>query len=153
LKEEKRMNGARHQRRTGGRGHAAEVKVGLAIVVGLIVLAGAGYFVYDATQSDDVTPPTVPVGDGGVVLPQDPSLTLLLEDGVWFVENDGNVTMSDIEVRDGANEVICEIGTMSPDDRQACEDAGENQDLVVVGQGPQGQPVEVRSEPAKTLSG
>jgi hypothetical protein len=136
------MSGTSDQDQTGGRGRASELVIGLAIGVGLIVLAGVGYLVYDATQSDDT--PTIPVDDGGVVLPQDPSLRLLLEDGVWFVENDGNVTMSEIEVRDDAGEVICEIATMSPDDRQSCEDAGENQDLVVVGQGPQGQPVEVR---------
>lgn len=140
------MNGTSDQDQTGNAVSPRRSVIWVAVaVVGLIVLAGVGYFAYDATQSNDNTEPTIPVDDGGVVLPQDPSLRLLFEDGVWFVENDGNVTMSEIEVRDNAAEVICEIGTMSPDDRQACEDAGENQDLVVVGQGPQGQPVEVPS--------
>ncbi len=138
------MNGISDQDQTAEAGSRRRGLIWVVVaVVGLIVLAGVGYFVYDATQSDDDTESTIP-DDGGVDLPQDPSLILLLEDGVWFVENDGNVTMSEIEVRDDAGEVICEIGTMSPDDREACEDASENQDLVVVGQGPQGQPVEAR---------
>ena len=139
------MSGASDQDQTGEAGSRRRGVIWVAVaVVGLIVLAGAGYLVYDATQSDDDTESTIP-DDGGVVLPQNPSLRLLLEDGVWFVENDGNVTMSEIEVRDDTDEIICEIGTMSPDDRQACEEAGENQDLVVIGQGPQGQPVEAFS--------
>lgn len=118
----------------------------VAAVAVAVVLAGAGYFVYDAIQDDDATESTVPTDDGGTVaLPQNPSLTLTLEDGVWYVENDGNVTMSGVSVRDDGGEVICEIGTLSPDDRKPCEDASENQSLVATGQGPQGQPVEVSS--------
>jgi len=111
-----------------------------------VLLAGTGYFIYDATQDDDETESTVPTGDGGTVaLPQNPSLALTLEDGVWYVTNDGNVTMSDVAVRDDAGDVVCEIGTVSPEDRQPCEGAGEDQSLVASGTGPQGQPVEVPS--------
>jgi hypothetical protein len=70
-------------------------------------------------------------------------LKLLFEGGIWHVENDGNVTMSEVQVRDPAGAVICDLGTLSPGDRQPCEDAGDRQDLVAAGQGPQGQKVEV----------
>lgn len=118
----------------------------LVAVVVAVVLAGAGYLIYDATQDDDETVSTVPTDDGGTVdLPQNPSLALTLEDGVWYVENDGNVTMSDVAVSDDGGEAVCEIGTIAPGDRQPCEGAGADQSLVASGQGPQGQPVEVPS--------
>jgi len=64
------------------------------------------------------------------------------EEGTLYVENDGNVTMSDIEVRDATGTAVCTLGTISPGDREPCEEAGDAQGLIVVGSGPQGQPVE-----------
>ncbi len=120
--------------------------VWLVVAVVAVVLAGAGYLIYDATQNDDETESTVPADGGVIELPQNPSLALTLEEGVWYVTNDGNVTMSDVAVQVDGGEVVCEIGTMSPDDRQPCEGAGVDQSLVVSGQGPQGQPVEAPSD-------
>jgi len=110
-------------------------------------LVGVGYLAYDAQRDDDDGAPAVTptVQDTGVSLPQNPSLRLFLEQAVWYVENDGNVTMSQVEVRDDGGAVVCEIGTMPPADRQPCDGAGDGQGLVAVGQGPQGQPVEVPS--------
>ena len=81
--------------------------------------------------------PTMPL-----TCPQFPSLKMLIEDGTLYVENDGNVTMSDIEVRDAAGSALCEMAVISPGDREPCENAGDAADLTVVGSGPQGQPFE-----------
>lgn len=124
------------------------------LLLGLVIVAGAGYLIANGTWFGDSTSTNETVAEGDSVsdsdevvieIPQGPSLKLVLQDGTWNVENDGNVTMSEVEVRDTAGAVICEIGTMSPGDLEPCEDAGDRQDLVVAGEGPQGQKVE---EPA-----
>ena len=111
------------------------------IVAGAVILAGAGYLVYNAGQDD--TPSAVQSEDGAVSLPQNPSLKMLFEEDTWYVENDGNVTMHDIEVRDTGGSVICDLGILSPSERAPCVEAGDRQDLVTVGLGPQDQRVEV----------
>jgi hypothetical protein len=73
-------------------------------------------------------------------------LVLEKENDVWYVENDGNVTMSDVVVSNDDGQSLCELDTMSPQERFACEPAAADDELVVTGQGPQGQPVEVRSD-------
>ena len=95
------------------------------------------------SDSDDSATTT---GDGGVVLPQDPSLAITLEDGTWVVENDGNVTMSDVEVRDESGGVVCEIGTLAPEESAPCDEGAGLDGLIAFGLGPQGQEVEVESE-------
>jgi hypothetical protein len=118
------------------------LRLAIVLLVGIVV-GGAGFLLYKATQSDNGSS-TGQGGSGDVVeLPQNPSLKLLFEGGIWHVENDGNVTMSEVQVRDPAGAVICDLGTLSPTDRHPCEDAGDRQDLVAAGQGPQGQKVEV----------
>ena len=83
-------------------------------------------------------------------MPQNPSLRLFDEGGTWYVENDGNVTMSEIEVSDAAGTVVCSISTLSPDERAACDGAGSGEGLTASGSGPQGQPVEVVPEGQET---
>jgi hypothetical protein len=112
----------------------------IAAVVVVIAAAGVGYYLYDSQQSDDVEADQG--SSGAVSLPQNPSLRLVADGGTWYVENDGNVTMHDVEVRDTAGAVICALGTMSPDDREPCEDADDRTDLVVAGMGPLDQEVE-----------
>lgn len=116
----------------------------IGIVVLVLVVAGAAVLFWNS-RSDDASPPTTIVSSGGVVLPQNPSLILLEVDGTWYVENDGNVTMSDVQVRDGSDSVICELGTLSPDDRAGCEAAAAADGLSAFGLGPQGQEVNVAS--------
>ena len=111
------------------------------IAVACLVVAGIGYGAYRISQNDDGTVDGVGTGDG-VALTQVPSLKMLMEDGTLYVENDGNVTMSDIEVRDAAGSALCEMAVISPGDREPCENAGDTADLTVVGSGPQGQPFE-----------
>lgn len=111
----------------------------VVVLVVALVVAGVTYAIYEASQSDDeAAAPTAT----GVQLPQNPSLKMIVEDGGVFVENDGNVTMSDVEVRDADGNPLCSLGVLSPGDRQPCEEAGDAADLVVVGSGPQGQRVE-----------
>jgi hypothetical protein len=114
--------------------------ISAAAVVLVVVAFVVAYFWF--LDSDDASPATT-VPSGAVVLPQNPSLRLLEENDTWFVENDGNVTMSEIVVRDGPDSVICDLGTLSPDDRASCDAAGEADDLSVFGLGPQGQVVDV----------
>jgi hypothetical protein len=111
-----------------------------AVVV--VILAGAGGAYY-LLNSDDSDVPAVEDDEGVVELPQNPSLRLFDEGGTWYVENDGNVTMSEIEVRDASGNVVCSLGTVSPGDRAACEEATDGEGLTATGSGPQGQPVEV----------
>jgi hypothetical protein len=118
------------------------VWIAVAVVVVLIV-AGGVYALYEANQSDDeIAEPTPTTPAGGVEIPQVPSLKMVEEEGTLYVENDGNVTMSDIEVRDAAGTTVCAMEVISPGDREPCEEAGDAQDLTVFGSGPQGQPVE-----------
>jgi hypothetical protein len=70
-------------------------------------------------------------------------LRMFLEGDAVYVENDGNVTMSDVEVRDGSGDVLCDVGTLSPDDREPCDEADGVDDATAFGVGPQGQQVEV----------
>ena len=115
--------------------------IGISIVVIVLVLAGSAYGLYSVIRSDVETTDSVTPG-GVVVLPQNPSLTMVVEEGTLYVENDGNVTISDVEVRDAAGTAVCAMGVISPGDRQPCEEAGDAQDLTVIGSGPQGQNVE-----------
>lgn len=121
------------------------IGIAAAVLVGVVIVAGAAYGLYEVLRSDSETAGTV-TPDTGVVLPQNPSLLMVVEDGTLYVENDGNVTMSDIEVRDEAGTVICDMGVISPGDRQACDEAGGAEDLTAFGSGPQGQAVEVGLE-------
>ena len=141
--------GERGQHARGGRG----VRLAL-LLLGLIIVAGVGYLIATGTWFGDSRSTGGTVAEGESVsasdevvieIPQNPSLRLVSQEGTWNVENDGNVTMSEVEVRDTTGAVICEIGTMSPGDLEPCEDAGDRQDLVVAGEGPKGQKVE---EPA-----
>ena len=112
------------------------------IVVGALTVAGAAgwwFLIRDDGSSSETA-------GSGVVIPQSPSLKMELEEGTLLVENDGNVTMSDVEVRDAAGTVVCAMGVISPGDRQPCQEAGGAPDLIVVGSGPQGQPVEAGLE-------
>jgi hypothetical protein len=120
------------------------VWIAVAVVVVLIVAGGVGYALYEANQSDDETAAerAEPASGGVVEIPQVPSLKMVEEEGTLYVENDGNVTMSDIEVRDAAGTTVCAMEVISPGDREPCEEAGDAQDLTVFGSGPQGQPVE-----------
>ena len=112
------------------------------VVVVLLVGAAVGYYVFDQLQADQQPTEEAQPDDGGVVeLPQNPSLELAETDGVWSVTNDGNVTMSSIEVRDGT-EVLCEYETLAPGDSVDCEEVSGASELSVFGEGPQGQEVE-----------
>lgn len=114
------------------------------VVIGALVLAIAATLalaLIDGSTAD--APPVTSAPNGQVVLPQNPSLRLVQLDGVWQVENDGNVTMSEIEVRDASATVICELGKLAPDERAPCDAAGSATDLTAFGVGPQGQEVEV----------
>lgn len=113
-----------------------------ALVAIVLALAVAVVF-YWISGSDDTSSSSTTVPSGGVILPQNPSLLLLQVDDTWYVENDGNVTMSSVEVRGDSDDVICELGTISPDERAPCEAAGAIDDLTAFGLGPQGQEVEV----------
>ena len=118
------------------------------IFIGLLVASGAVLAVYQLTKSDTNDEPVEAApSDGGVSIPQVPSLRLFEEAGTVYVENDGNVTMSGIEVRDGAGAAVCDLGTISPGDRQPCEAASDAlSPITAVGSGPQGQPVETGLE-------
>jgi len=146
----KAHNGPRTDYQDGAApGHSQNGRVAVTAVVGvligLVILAAVWFFLLDESDNDQ-TATTGPT-DTGVELPQNPSLMMLLEEGTLYVENDGNVTMSDVEVRDAAGTVICALGVISPADRQACEEAAGAQDLIAYGTGPQGQPTESRLEP------
>ena len=108
-------------------------------LVTVLVVVGA------ACGGDDDASPDTTASSGAVALPQNPSLRLFVDDGTTYVENDGNVTMSDVEVREDGGDVVCTLGTLSPDDRAPCDEAGGRDDLVAHGLGPQGQEVEVGS--------
>ena len=94
------------------------------IFIGLVVASAAVFAVYQLTKSDDDDVATatettqaniVSASDEDVTeLPQNPSLRLFDDAGTIYVENDGNVTMSSIEVRDGAGAAVCDLGTISP---------------------------------------
>ena len=129
--------------RKSRRQHAREGKAWwwvVAVVVAVLIGVGA-FYLFNSGDADEAS--TGDDGGGVVELPQNPSLRLFEEDGTWYVENDGNVTMSEIEVLDGSGTVICDLGVLSPDDRAACEEAGSGDGLIAKGSGPQGQNVEV----------
>ena len=123
--------------------------------IGVLVLVAGAIVAYlltndsgdAATTTTSTTAPDVVSDSDEVVteIPQDASLILLEVDGTWSVENDGNVTMSGVQVRDGSDSVICELGTLSPGDRAACEAAAAADGLSAFGLGPQGQEVNVAS--------
>lgn len=121
----------------------------VVIVVAVAAAAGIGIWKYTSSQSDDdaqaaVTETTaaqvVSDSDDDVTeLPQNPSLRLLEDQGTLYVENDGNVTMSNVEVRDAAGSAVCAIGTISPGARSACDATNVLRPATAVGNGPQGQ--------------
>ena len=128
------------------------------IFIGLIVASAAVYGIYRMTSSGDsedtasnpTAAPNVVASDTDEVITeinQNPSLRLFAEAGTTYVENDGNVTMSSILVLDGAAATVCDLGTISPGDRQPCAEAsGALGPLTATGSGPQGQPVETGLE-------
>ena len=109
-----------------------------AVVVGVVLLSVSAC----GGDDDDSTTETTLAG-GAVELPQNPSLRIFLDDGGVFVENDGNVTMSDVEVRDDLGDVVCSLGTLPPATRQPCDEADGVDDVTAFGVGPQGQQVQV----------
>jgi hypothetical protein len=114
------------------------------LILALVVVAAAAYGVYYLlNRSDEAAEPVDQ--DTGVVLPQNPSLSLEFVDGVASVLNDGNVTMSSIEVRDAEGSAVCTLGTLAPDESAACDEAPEGGAYTAYGEGPQGQQVEVAS--------
>ena len=128
------MSETRARRRDAGR---------LKRVIPAVVLAGLALIAVSACGGDDDSTTETTLGGGGVELPQDPSLRMFLEGDAVFVENDGNVTMSDVEVRDEAGGVVCDIGTLAPDDSEPCDEADGVDDATTFGVGPQGQQVQV----------
>jgi hypothetical protein len=109
----------------------------------LLVAAAAVTFLLWGGSDVAAPSPTTAEQTGAVVLPQNPSLALIDDGGTWYVENDGNVTMSQVVVRDGSDVVVCELGTISPSERAACAAAAGKSGLTASGVGPQGQPVDV----------
>ena len=112
-------------------------------VIPAVVIAGLTLIAVSACGGDDDATTETTVGGGGVELPQDPSLRMFLEADAVYVENDGNVTMADVAVRDGAGGVVCDIGTLAPDDREPCDAANGVDGVTAFGVGPQAQEVEV----------
>lgn len=128
------------------------------IFVALIVASAAVYGIYRMTSNRDgedaasnpTSVPNVVASDTDEVVTeirQEPSLRLFEEEATVYVENDGNVTMSGVEVRDGAGAAACDLGTISPGDRQPCAAASDAlSPITAVGSGPQGQAVETGLE-------
>jgi hypothetical protein len=118
-----------------GKGRAAQRPIAglITFVVGVLIAAGAGYALYEASRSDTETAATP--NDIGVILLQNPFLRMVVEEGTLYVE-----------VRDASGTVVCAMGVMSPDDRQPCEETGDDQDLTVFGNGPHRQSVQAGLE-------
>ena len=119
------------------------------IFIGLLIASGIVIAVYQLTKSDDGgdTDQAAVAIDDGVDLPQNPSLRLFEDADTIYVENDGNVTMSGIQVLDGASVAVCDLGTISPGDRQPCDAASDAlSPVTATGSGPQGQAVETGLE-------
>jgi len=114
-------------------------------VIAAVVLPALAIVATSACSGDDDTSADTTNPSGAVELPQNPSLRIITEDDTFVVENDGNVTMSDVEVREDSGDVVCELGTLSPDDREPCDEAAGRDDLSAHGLGPQGQEVDVGS--------
>lgn len=128
------------QRRRTGLIVAAVAAMGLAVLIGL-ALSAYILFIRDSGEVGTATTAAT-TGNTAVLLPQNPSLRLTPAAGNWVVENDGNVTMSAVQVTATDGSVLCDLGTMSPADRLPC-DKGGNTQVRAVGNGPQGQPVNV----------
>ena len=108
----------------------------LVLVFALLFTACSG--------SDDDTNTPDPVGDSDTVvneIPQNVSLRVVDVDGDLGVENDGNVTMSEVVVTSGAGDKVCSFDKISPGDVEECGDASSP--VTVTGSGPQGQAVVV----------
>ena len=88
----------------------------------------------------DVQPEIVIADESEVEIVQNPSLSAAATADGIRVENDGNVTMHDITVTDGGEEV-CVIETLSSG--EGADYAGASSAAVVAGLGPQDQPVEI----------
>ena len=127
------------------------------IFIGLVVASAAVYGIYRITSSEDSNASSNPTSAPNIVasdtdevvteIRQNPSLRLFNEEGTTYVENDGNVTMSGIQVLDAAGATVCDLGTVSPGDRQPCPGAGSALGpITATGSGPQGQPVETGLE-------
>jgi hypothetical protein len=129
------------------------------IFIGLVIASLVIFGIYQLTKSDDADDTaagvtettqsnTVSASDEDITeLPQNPSLRLFEEEGTTYVGNDGNVTMSNIQVLDAAGATVCDLGTISPGDRLPCPEAASALGPVTAtGSGPQGQPVETGLE-------
>ena len=123
------------------------------VLLGLVVASLAVIAVWQLTNSDSsdtaavtetTQPSTVSASDEDVTeLPQNPSLRIFDDAGTVYVENDGNVTMSSIQVLDAAGASLCDLGTISPGDRAPCAEAADAlKPIKATGSGPQGQPAE-----------
>ena len=119
-------------------------------VLALVVAAAAVWALFlrdsgtddvsEATGGSDETPEVVVIDESEVGIVQNPSLSAAATADGIRVENDGNVTMHDITVTDGGEEV-CVFETLSPGEGADC--AGASSAAVVAGLGPQDQPVEI----------
>ena len=122
----------------------------LAGVVAIaMAVALAGGCSDDSNSNPDATTP-VSVSDAGEVsdsdevvtdLPQAAALTLVEDEGSWFVENSGNVTMSEVVMMNG-DATVCEIGTLAPSERATCAEADGLASVIATGLDPQGETVE-----------
>ena len=122
-----------------------------ALGVLALLVAGAAVWAFvlrdsgadDASEpvgGSDETPEVVVIDESEVDIVQNPSLSATATSDGVRVENDGNVTMHDIKVTDGGEE-ICAIETLSPGDGSDC--LGASSAATVSGLGPQDQPVDI----------
>lgn len=94
----------------------------------------------EVTGTAEETQDVIVIDEAEVDVVQNPSLSATVAGDGVRVENDGNVTMHDIAVAEGGEE-ICLIETLSPGDGADCQ--GASAGAVVAGLGPQDQRVEI----------
>lgn len=118
---------------------AAMVAAILAAAVWVFLLLRDGG---DETGSNGASgdPAVIVIDESEVSVVQNPSLRATVgADGVT-VENDGNLTMHDITVTEG-DEELCMFDEMAPGDSEVC--AGATATASISGLGPQDQPVDI----------